>query len=177
MVDPKIAKFQINKRKIPTKKEYLSSDCNTATHAYICILQRKHKLSPLFKGPFVILDRNPRSMLLDINGTTRRISYLHIYPINFTPETNNDSTSQVIPSHKRFKNIFFPAETSGHRHSLSTYFLPFLYSFSSFHTFTKMSVSPLSQSPQIIQNPPETLYKRSHYVMSPGKIRGLVRHE
>jgi len=84
-VDPDTNRFNINKRQPTHKKEYISPNWKTATHAYIRILQRKHKLSPLYKGPFRIIDRQSRSMLLDIDGNLKRISYLHMYPIHFTP--------------------------------------------------------------------------------------------
>jgi len=70
-VDPDTHRFIINKRQPSQRKEYISPDWNTATHAYIRILQRKHKLAPLYKGPFKIIDRQERSMLLDIDGNLK----------------------------------------------------------------------------------------------------------
>ena len=99
-------RFNINKRKPSRRKEFLSPDWNSATHAYVRILQRKHKLSPLFRGPFPILERQPRSMLLDIDGNLKRVSYLHLHPVRLrTDETvtrdsqllNNDVTSVSRP--------------------------------------------------------------------------------
>ena len=101
-VDITTDRFNINKRKPSRRKEFLSPDWNSATHAYVRILQRKHKLSPLFRGPFPILERQPRSMLLDIDGNLKRVSYLHLHPIRLrTDKTvtrdsqppNNDVTS------------------------------------------------------------------------------------
>ena len=94
-VDTQTARFDLKKRIIPLRKEYLSPKWETATHAYIRMLQRKHKLSPLYKGPFKIIDRNPRSMLLDIDGTLKRISYLHLYPIHFNPDEEGNLQAQV----------------------------------------------------------------------------------
>jgi len=65
--------------------------------------RRKHKLSPLYKGPFRITDRNQRSMRLDINGAMKRISYLYPYPIHFTPTNTTESTTQVCFRNKRKK--------------------------------------------------------------------------
>jgi len=89
-------RFEINKRNPPVGKEYISPNWGTATYAYIRILQRKHKLSPLYKGPFRIIDRNERSMLLDIDGTRKRISYLHLYSIHFIPDDATESPIQVF---------------------------------------------------------------------------------
>jgi len=89
-VNTQIDRFDPKKRKKPLQKEYISPNWETATHAYMHTLQRKHKLSPIYKGPFKILDRNPRSMLLDIDGTMKRISYLHLYPIHFNPDDETD---------------------------------------------------------------------------------------
>jgi len=85
-VDTQIARFDPKKRKIPLRKEYLSPNWETATHPYMRILQRKHKLSPLYKGPFRIVDRNPTSMLLDIDGTMKRILYSHLHSNHFNPD-------------------------------------------------------------------------------------------
>jgi len=54
-----------------------------------------HKLSPLYKGPFRIIDRNPTSMLLDIDGTIKRMSSLHLYPIHLSPDEETNSSTQV----------------------------------------------------------------------------------
>jgi len=94
-VDTTTDRFNINKRKPSRRKEFLSPDWNSATHAHVRILQRKHKLSPLFRGPFPILERQPRSMLLDIDGNLKRVSYLHLHPILLT---NNEAvTSDLRP--------------------------------------------------------------------------------
>ena len=68
-VDPDTQRFIIHKRQLTQRKEYISPNWETATHAYIRILQRKHKLAPLYKGPFRIIDRYDRSMLLDVDET------------------------------------------------------------------------------------------------------------
>jgi len=94
-VDTQIARFDPKKRKIPLRKEYLSPHWETATHPYMRILQRKHKLSPLYKGPFRIIDRNPRSIFLDIDGTMKIISYLHLYPIHFYTDEETNLPTQV----------------------------------------------------------------------------------
>jgi len=94
-VDTQIARFDPKKQKTPLRREYLSPMWETATHAYIRILQRKHKLSPLYKGPLRIIDRNPRSMLLDIDGTMKIILYLHLYPIHFNPNDETNLPTQV----------------------------------------------------------------------------------
>jgi len=96
-VDTQIARFDPKKRNIPSRKEYLSPHWETATHPYIRILQRKHKLYSLYKGLFRIIDRNPRTIFLDIDGTMKRISYLHLDPIHFYPdeETNFTNTGEM----------------------------------------------------------------------------------
>ena len=78
-------------------------DWKTATYTYVRILQRKHKLAPLYKGPFRIIDRHDRSMLLDIDGNLKRISYLHLHPLHFTPQ--DDSQVQPQVSYLNYKNI------------------------------------------------------------------------
>ena len=93
-VDTTTDRFNINKRKPARRKEFLSPDWNSATHAYVRILQRKHKLSPLFRGPFPILERQPRSMLLDIDGNLKRVSYLHLHPIRLQTDDTVTSDSQ-----------------------------------------------------------------------------------
>jgi len=98
-------RFEINKRKSPLRKEYISPNWAIATRAYIRILQQKHKLSPLYKGPFRIIDRHSRSMLLDIDGTMKRISYLHLYPIHFNPEDTMESTIKVCHLSKYTKAL------------------------------------------------------------------------
>jgi len=105
-VNPDTDRFVIQKRQPTHKKEYISPDWNTATHAYIRILQRKHKLSPLYKGPFRIIDRNDRSMMLDIDGHLKRISYLHLHPMHFTPQELDPDTIQVsYPHHTIMKDV------------------------------------------------------------------------
>jgi len=34
-------------------------------------------------------------MLLDIDGTMKRVSYLHLYPIHFSPDEETNPTLQV----------------------------------------------------------------------------------
>jgi len=94
-VEPTVDRFKINTHQQSTRKEFLSPHWDTATHAYVRILQRKHKLSPLYKGPFKIIDRQTRSMLLDMDGNIKKISYLHLHPIHFTPTDTQESESQV----------------------------------------------------------------------------------
>jgi len=79
-------RFTPFKRNITARKEYLSPLWEKATHAYVEILKKKHKLSPLFRGPYKILAKGDRSMTTDMDGTIRRISYLHLYPVTL-PET------------------------------------------------------------------------------------------
>jgi len=94
-VDIQTTRFDQKKRQVPLRKEYLSANWDSATYAYIRMLQRKHKLSPLHKGPFIITDRNQRSMNLDVDDTRKRISYLHLYPIHFNLEDDTDIQPQV----------------------------------------------------------------------------------
>ena len=108
-VDITTDRFNINKRKPSRRKEFLSPDWNSATHAYVRILQRKHKLSPLFRGPFPILERQPRSMLLDIDGNLKRISYLHLHPILLP--TNKDVTSDSRPPNNKVTSDSRPSTT------------------------------------------------------------------
>ena len=107
-VDPDTQRFIIHKRQPTQKKEYISPDWETATHAYIRILQRKHKLAPLYKGPFRIIDRQDQSMFLDVDGNLKRISYLHLHPLHFTPQDDSKVQSQVShPYHKKIKKYSF----------------------------------------------------------------------
>jgi len=104
-VDPETQRFIIQKQQSTQKKEYISPDWKTATHAYIRILQKKHKLAPLYKGPFRIIDRNDRSMLLDVDGNLKRSSYLHLYPLHFTPQDETPSPIKVNNSPNKHKKL------------------------------------------------------------------------
>jgi len=105
-VDPDTQRFIVQKRQPIQKKEYISTDWKTATHTYIRILQKKHKLAPLYKGPFRIIDRNDRSMILDIDGNLKRISYLHLHPLHFTPQDDHPSPIQVNYSDNKHKKLY-----------------------------------------------------------------------
>jgi len=71
------------------KERVSSTSWHSATHVYVKILQRKHRLSPLHKEPFRITIRHHRFRTIDMDGQNRRISYLYLYPIELRDDENS----------------------------------------------------------------------------------------
>jgi len=51
-----------------------------ATWAYVKVMHRSHKLNPFLHGPYLILERDGRSMKLQMGSEIKTISYQHLLP-------------------------------------------------------------------------------------------------
>ena len=112
--------FRYNPRRKANRSSYLDTVLfkSQVTHLFVRNEVRRHSLQPAYKGPYLIVDRNPKYFTLDFTIHQNHISIDRLKPAIFSMESLNEEAQAPFPhisgsdKHHRPTRLCSPAHTN-----------------------------------------------------------------